>query len=153
MKLHILAIGRLKTGPEKELAEDYLGRITVLGRKAGISKVNVVEAIESNRDQEAQWLLAKSPVGGFRIALDEHGTSLASEAFAQFLRKKIDAGMADISFCIGGPDGHGAELLAAADYKLCFGAMTWPHRLVRIMLAEQIYRAVTLMVNHPYHRP
>ena len=153
MKLHILAIGRLKTGPEKEMADDYLARITQMGRKAGITRLDVSDTAESARDQEAEWLLSKAAPGSFKIALDEHGSALGSESFAQLLRKKIDAGTPDISFLIGGPDGHGAKALAVADQKLCFGAMTWPHRLVRIMLAEQIYRAVTIMVNHPYHRP
>jgi 23S rRNA (pseudouridine1915-N3)-methyltransferase len=153
LKLRILAIGRLKAGPEKEMAEDYLERIDAIGRKAGITKIEVADCAESVREQEGDWLLAKCPKDSFKIALDEHGKSMGSAAFAALLRKTIDSGVPGISFLIGGPDGHSAKLLEAADLRLCFGAMTWPHRLVRIMLAEQIYRAVTIMVNHPYHRP
>jgi 23S rRNA (pseudouridine1915-N3)-methyltransferase len=113
----------------------------------------VAEGPESGGEEEAQWLLAKSSARAFVVALDESGKAISSTAFAEFLRRHADTGTADIAFLIGGPDGHGAAVRRRADLSLAFGPQTWPHRLVRVMLAEQIYRAVTIMVNHPYHRP
>jgi 23S rRNA (pseudouridine1915-N3)-methyltransferase len=153
MKLHILAIGKLKQGPERELTEDYLKRARLLRRGAGISGILMVEGPESGKEEEARWLLAKGPARAFVAVLDEGGKAMLSTAFAKFLRRHADDGTADIAFLVGGPDGHGAAVLRRADLTLAFGPQTWPHRLVRVMLAEQIYRAVTIMVNHPYHRP
>ncbi len=160
MRLSILAVGRLKAGPEKLLAEDYLTRAGGLGRKAGIGRIDMREFPESQAPQpaarmaEEAGLLAEAlPPKALSIVLDERGKAMASAAFAALLRRHMDAGEADIAFLIGGPDGHGAETRERAATLLSFGPMTWPHRLARVMLLEQIYRAVTIMVNHPYHRP
>jgi 23S rRNA (pseudouridine1915-N3)-methyltransferase len=153
MKLHILAIGKLKPGPERDLAEDYLKRARSLGRSAGLSAIVMAEGPESGKEEEARWLLSKCPARAFAVALDEGGTAMSSAAFADLLRRRADTGTADMAFLIGGSDGHGAAVRRGADFTLAFGPQTWPHRLVRVMLAEQIYRAVTIMVNHPYHRP
>ena len=153
-------MGRLKAGPEKLLAADYLTRAEGLGRKAGITHIAVHEFAESQAGSaaarmadEARTLAAAIPPKSFTIVLDERGKALASETFADLLRRHMDSGTADVSFLIGGPDGHAPETRQAAGFLLSFGPMTWPHRLVRVMLFEQIYRAVTIMVNHPYHRP
>jgi len=160
VKLAILAVGRLKAGPEKLLAEDYLKRTRALGRTAGVSAVDVQEFSESQAGSaaarmadEARLVAGAIPPRAFTVVLDERGKSLSSEAFADLLRRHLETGTPAISFLIGGPDGHAAETRGNAGLVLSFGPMTWPHRLARVMLLEQIYRSVTILVNHPYHRP
>lgn len=160
MRLTAAAVGRLKAGAEKKLAGDYLQRAETLGRQTGITRLTVKEFAESQlatpqqrMAEEARRMAAALPPGAFTVVLDERGKALTSAAFAQFLRQQIDGGTGDLAIIIGGPDGHDAATRDKAGLLLSFGAMTWPHRLVRIMLFEQIYRAVTIMVNHPYHRP
>ena len=160
MRLQVLAIGRLKAGPEKTLAEDYQTRIEGLGRKAGISKLTIADFAESQgqtasqrQDEEARLLAGALAPKAFTLVLDERGKSLTSEAFSQLLQRHLDQGTQDLAFLIGGPDGHAQSTRKSAGQLISFGEMTWPHRLVRVMLFEQIYRAVTIMVNHPYHRP
>lgn len=159
MKLHLAAIGKLKTGPEKVLADDYAGRIEAMGRKAGISALRISDWVESQKPDatgrmadEAQLLWSAVPDGAYVVALDERGKSMASQDFAARLRKIQERGTHDIVFMLGGPDGHAATTRDRADELLALGPMTWPHRLVRIMLLEQIYRSVTILLNHPYHR-
>jgi len=160
VRLTVLAVGRLKAGPEKTLAEDYRQRAEGLGRKVGISRLAVGEFAESPAAtaaqriaEEARLLQSAMPARAFAIVLDERGQALTSLAFSDLLRRQAEAGTADLVFMIGGPDGHAAETRGRAGLILSLGPMTWPHRLVRVMIAEQIYRAVTIMVNHPYHRP
>ncbi len=160
MRLSVLAIGRLKAGPEKLLAGDYQARIEKLGRKAGISKFSIADTAESRgqtaaarRSEEALFFAQALAPRTFTLVLDERGKSLASAAFADILRRHIDGGTENLAFLIGGPDGHAPPNREKAGLLLSLGPMTWPHRLVRVMLLEQIYRAVTIMVNHPYHRP
>lgn len=160
MRISVIAVGRLKPGAEKDLAEDYRKRAAGLGRKAGVTKLDATEFPESREAnapsriaEEAKLITGALPPDAFVIALDERGKSMASAAFADALTRQIDGGTQDIAFVIGGPDGLSPGIRERADLLLAFGAMTWPHRLVRVMLLEQIYRAVTIMVNHPYHRP
>jgi len=160
MHISVLAVGRLKAGPEKLLADDYGTRIEELGRKAGISKVKIAETAESRgqtaaarRTEEALFFAKVEQPRTFTVVLDERGKSLASASFADLLRRQIDGGTDNLAFLIGGPDGHAPSIRERAGLLLSLGPMTWPHRLVRVMLLEQIYRAVTIMVNHPYHRP
>jgi len=160
MRISVLAMGRLKAGPERTLAEDYLTRLKGAGPKAGVSRIAVADFAESRGQtadrrqvEEARLLWDAVPPKAYTIVLDERGKPLASEAFAQLLRRHIDTGTQDLAFLIGGPDGHAPETRERAGLLLSFGPMTWPHRLVRVMLIEQIYRAVTIIVNHPYHRP
>lgn len=159
MKLTIAAVGRLKAGPEKLLADDYLKRAEGMGRKAGISAIRVQDFSESQASsaaarmaEEARILASAVPPRSFSIVLDERGKAVASEAFAGLMQLQLDHGTSDMTFVIGGPDGHAPETRERADLLLSFGPMTWPHRLVRVMLFEQIYRAVTIMTGHPYHR-
>jgi 23S rRNA (pseudouridine1915-N3)-methyltransferase len=156
MRLQVLAIGKLKTGPEKTLAEEYQLRIEGLGRKAGITRLTVSDYAESQaqtaaqrRDEESKLLATKA----FTLVLDERGKAHSSEEFAKILQRHLDQGTQDLAFLIGGPDGHAAATRRNAGQLLSFGPMTWPYRLARVMLFEQIYRAVTILVNHPYHRP
>ena len=160
MRLQVLGIGRLKAGPEKLLAEDYQTRLEGLGRKAGITRVTVTDFAESQaqtaglrQDEESKLLMAALAPKAQALVLDERGQSLASEDFSRLLQRHLDQGTQDLAFLIGGPDGHAAETRKRPHQLISFGPMTWPHRLVRVMLFEQIYRAVTIMVNHPYHRP
>ena len=160
MKMTILAIGRMKAGPEKELCDDYLSRARAMGRSCGITAIDMRDFAESGfdepqrrRDAEAKVLTASLAPRSFTVVLDETGRALKSADFAALLRREIEAGASEIAFLIGGPDGHAQSTRASANFTLALGPMTWPHRLVRVMLAEQIYRVVTIMVNHPYHRP
>lgn len=159
MRLAVLAVGRLKAGPERLLAEDYRERISQLGRKAGIAAITIAEQAESQAStpalriaEEAEFFAGRAHPAAIRIVLDGRGRNLTSPEFAAVLRAGAEAGAPEIAFLIGGPDGHGEETRRSARLVLALGAMTWPHRLVRIMLLEQIYRAVTIIVNHPYHR-
>jgi 23S rRNA (pseudouridine1915-N3)-methyltransferase len=156
LRLQVLAIGKLKAGPEKTIAEEYKLRLEGLGRKAGITKLTVSDFSESQaqtaaqrQDDESKLLATKACT----LVLDERGKAQSSADFAQVLQRHLDQGTQDLAFLIGGPDGHSDETRQKAGQLLSFGPMTWPHRLVRVMLFEQIYRAVTILVNHPYHRP
>jgi 23S rRNA (pseudouridine1915-N3)-methyltransferase len=156
LRLQVLCIGKLKAGPEKTLADEYQLRLEGLGRKAGITKLNVHDYPESQAptptqrmEDERRLLVTKAST----IVLDERGKSLSSGDFAKLLQRHLDQGTQDLAFLIGGPDGHAPQTRQTAGQLLSLGPMTWPHRLVRVMLFEQIYRAVTILVNHPYHRP
>jgi 23S rRNA (pseudouridine1915-N3)-methyltransferase len=159
MKIAIGAIGHLKSGPEKDLAADYEGRIRAIGRQAGITGIAVKEWSESRAAQPAErktgeaselWgIVGDGPV----VVLDERGKAKSSEDFALWLERQAGLGHRQVTFLLGGPDGHDAESRVKADLVLSFGPMTFPHRLARIMLLEQLYRALTILVNHPYHRP
>lgn len=160
MRLSVIAVGRLKAGPEKVLADDYLTRAEAFGRRAGVSRIAVSEFAESQGAtaalrvaEERRMIAAALPPRGFTVVLDERGKALGSEAFAEILRRHLDDGTPEVSFVIGGPDGHAAETKSEGGLLLSLGAMTWPHRLVRVMLFEQIYRALTILLSHPYHRP
>ena len=158
MRLSVRAIGRLKASPEQALAVDYLRRAEKLGSRAGIRSVSLIEIPESRagtpslrQHDETDRLLAAVPAGAIVIALDERGEEMTSLSFAAELRRLVDGGSKHVVFLIGGADGHAPEIRAR--YRLLsLGRMTWPHALVRLMLAEQIYRSVTILVNHPYHR-
>jgi 23S rRNA (pseudouridine1915-N3)-methyltransferase len=158
MRLVVAAVGRLKRGPEHDLAERYRERAVNGGRTIGIRAVTINEIDESRarraKDrvaEEAAALKSLFPAGAAVVALDERGESLASDALAQRLRRWRDEGR-DVALIIGGPDGLAPDLLAGADVRLAFGRATWPHQLVRIMLWEQLYRAIAILSGHPYHR-
>jgi 23S rRNA (pseudouridine1915-N3)-methyltransferase len=158
MKIAILAVGRLKAGPERELFERYHDRATAAGRRLGLAFAlsefpeSRLSGGDARKDQEAEVILTRTPRDAVLVALDERGTTLDSAAFAERLRTWRDGGKSEVTIAIGGPDGLGKAVLARADLRLAFGAMTWPHQLVRTMLAEQLYRAVTILAGHPYHR-
>jgi 23S rRNA (pseudouridine1915-N3)-methyltransferase len=159
MRLSLTAVGRLKQGPERELAERYAKRATDAGRQIGIGPVDVVELRESrSRDaatritEESNALTNAVPQGAVVVALDLRGENLGSDELADRLRRWQDGGRAGITFLIGGPDGLADELRDRAALRLAFGKLTWPHQLVRIMLLEQLYRAITILSGHPYHR-
>jgi len=158
MKIDIHAVGRMKAGPEKDLAARYLDRFARSGAAIGLDFTGVTEIAESRATQaadrmreEAQRLAAIADAGGL-ILLDERGVNLSSPKFAERIALMRDGGTRHASFAIGGPDGHDPALRGKAALLWSFGALTWPHQLVRIMLAEQLYRAVTILSGHPYHR-
>jgi 23S rRNA (pseudouridine1915-N3)-methyltransferase len=159
MRLVIAAVGRLKAGPERELAERYRERVARIGRPLGIGGIEVIDIRESPAREaerrlveEAVALATLIPEGAVTVLLDPRGESMASEALAAQLRAWRDGDRPNVCFVIGGADGLGAALRRQADLVLAFGAATWPHQLVRIMLLEQIYRALTMLSGHPYHR-
>lgn len=153
MRLLIAAIGKLKQGPERDLFAHYLGRAEAAGRKLHLSPLTAIEVAESKRKAaEAQALLAKIPSAHLTICLDPGGEALSSEAFARLLAKFRDEGTDGVAFVVGGADGLGKDVLAKAARLVSLGPMTLPHGLARIVLAEQIYRAATILAGHPYHR-
>jgi 23S rRNA (pseudouridine1915-N3)-methyltransferase len=159
MRLRIAAVGRLKPGPERELLDRYLERVNAAGRAVSLAPLDAVEVSESGArrpadrmKEEATALQKWSITGAHRIALDARGKSLTSEDFAKRLALLRDKGAPAALFLIGGADGLAEEVRKDADFVLAFGAATLPHQLVRIVLAEQIYRAITIISGHPYHR-
>jgi 23S rRNA (pseudouridine1915-N3)-methyltransferase len=159
MRLIVAAIGRLKAGPERELAERFRDRVAKAGRAVALRDIEVVEIRDSKATDVARRVLEESiaianiiPERAIVVALDATGDNLDSGSVTGLLRSWRDAGRPAVVFCIGGADGLGADVKRRADLKLAFGAATWPHQLVRIMLLEQLYRAVTILAGHPYHR-
>jgi len=159
MRLVVAAVGRLKQGPERDLAQRYRERIANAGRAVGFREIELVEIAESRarepdrrKTEEAIALAQLVPDRAVTILLDERGEDLGSAGFADALRRWRDDARPAAVFFIGGPDGVAHNLREDADLCLAFGAATWPHQLVRIMLMEQLYRAVTLLAGHPYHR-
>jgi 23S rRNA (pseudouridine1915-N3)-methyltransferase len=157
MRLGIVAVGRLKDGPERDLIERYRGRIGPMAGSLGCSGLDIVELPEGRgrrederRAEEAATIRAR--IGGAVIVFDERGRAIDSEAFAAKLRDWRDQARPSLSCVIGGPDGLDPSLRDGADLALSFGAMTLPHQLVRVLVAEQIYRALTILAGHPYHR-
>ena len=159
MRIGIVAVGRMKQGPERDLAARYLDRATASGKALGLTGFAVTEFTESRasspaarKAEEARALREHLPSSGALVALDEHGAVMGSEAFAKKLGCWRDDGAQAVNFVIGGADGLDASILKAATLSLSFSPLTWPHQLVRIMLAEQLYRATTILSGHPYHR-
>lgn len=158
MRIAIAAIGKMKQGPERELVARYLDRARQSGKPLALTGFEVTELAESRasaattrKAEEARALEAALP-DGVIVALDERGKLMGSEAFAQQLARWRDDGKPGASFVIGGADGLDPAFAAKADLVLSFSPLTWPHQLVRIMLAEQLYRATTILSGHPYHR-
>lgn len=151
MRLTIAAVGRSRPGPLRDLFDDYAGRsawplaLREVEARKGLSGAAL-------KREEAALLLAAVPAGAAVVALDERGRDLDSAAFARLLGRWRDEGRAEAAFLIGGADGHDDAVRDRAELLLSFGRLTWPHMLARAMLAEQIYRAQTILSGHPYHR-
>lgn len=159
MRLYLAAVGRMKAGPEQELAARYLDRLKKSGPALGLELAGVVELVESRaagtderKRDEAARLLAALPADAALIVLDERGKTPSSEEFAADLGRLRDEGVRDLALVIGGPDGLSPELRARASKVIAFGRLTFPHQIVRILAAEQLYRAATILAGHPYHR-
>ncbi len=159
MRLVIAAVGRLKAGPERELLARYLDRANASGKALALAPVDVVEIAESaaqsaakRKADEARAILAALPEKTKLLALDERGKTVSSEDFAKMLARFRDDGATCVAFAIGGADGLDESLRQRADRAIGYGAATFPHQIVRILLAEQLYRAATILSGHPYHR-
>ena len=155
MRVSICAVGRLRAGPEHDLIGDYLQRFDRNGRALGLGPARVLE-VEDRKGggmvAEAGLLSRALPAGALVVALDERGRVLSSPEFAEELGGWRDKGRQELAFVIGGADGIAPALRDRADLSLSFGRMVWPHMLVRVMLAEQLYRAASILAGAPYHR-
>lgn len=155
MRLRICAVGRSRTGPERVLADDYLARFDRTGRSLGLGPAEIAEVEDrkgGGRYAEAALLGRAIPAGALVVALDERGRTLSSPEFAEQLGRWRDDGISALAFLIGGADGLDPDLRDRADMVLSFGPMVWPHMLARAMLAEQLYRAASILAGAPYHR-
>ena len=145
----------MRAGPERALVDDYVTRFDRTGRALGLGPLSEHE-VEDRRgggmEAEAELLARAIPAGAFVVTLDERGKVLSSPEFSADLARWRDAGRQDVAFVIGGADGIAPGLRARADFSISFGRMVWPHLLVRVMLAEQLYRAATILAGGPYHR-
>ena len=155
MRVQICAVGRLRSGPERTLTDDYLERFARTGRSLSLGPATEHE-VEDKKNMgmgaEAQLLARVIPANAFIVVMDERGSVHSSPEFADHLRRWRDAGHQDVAFVIGGADGIDPSLRARAGHAISFGRMVWPHMLVRVMLAEQLYRATTILSGGPYHR-
>ena len=159
MRLWIVAVGNGRGTSEGVLADEFVDRAAKMGRNMGFAAVTVEEvAVSKLREtkarmvEEAQRLAARVPEGAHVVLLDAKGKGMTSEDFAEMLGALRDAGTKDLAFVIGGPDGLAPLPGKKSGRSLAFGPQTWPHLLVRAMLAEQVYRALTILAGHPYHR-
>ncbi len=158
MRLSVLAVGRLKNGPERDLVERYRGRLEGMSRSLGFTGPDFAELPESRarregdrRAEEAAALLERAAAGAL-VVFDERGRSPTSEAFAARIGNWRDEGRPALHCIIGGPDGLDPSIHARADLVVSFGALTMPHQIVRALVVEQLYRALTILAGHPYHR-
>ncbi|MDJ0993527.1 MAG: 23S rRNA (pseudouridine(1915)-N(3))-methyltransferase RlmH [Dinoroseobacter sp.] len=155
MKVTLCVVGRLRAGPERDLVDDYLARFEKTGRALGLGPVRITE-VEDRKGggltAEAGLLQRALPKGAMVCALDERGRVLSSPEFATQLGTWRDTGRSEAAFLIGGADGLAPDLVARADFSLSFGKMVWPHMIARVMLAEQLYRAASILAGTPYHR-
>jgi 23S rRNA (pseudouridine1915-N3)-methyltransferase len=156
MRVHLCAMGRIKAGePERILIDDYVVRFNRTGKALGLGPLIETELDDrkgGGMAAEAELLLRAVPSGALLVVLDERGQTRSSPEFATELARWRDAGRQDVAIIIGGADGIAPVLRDRADFALSFGQMVWPHRLVRVMLAEQLYRAATILGGGPYHR-
>lgn len=158
VKLSVISVGKLRSGPERELAERYRERAEALGRSAGFAPLDIIEIPESRarrdadrRGEEGRAILERAGAA-LLVAFDERGRSLTSDAFAARLAGWRDGGTAALAFAIGGADGLDQTVRERAALVLSFGALTLPHQLVRVLALEQLYRGLTILSGHPYHR-
>ncbi|CUH64709.1 Ribosomal RNA large subunit methyltransferase H [Thalassovita gelatinovora] len=155
MRVHICAVGRMRSGPERALIDDYLTRFDRSGRGLGLGPLTIHEVEDKKGGgmaAEAALLERALPQGAVICTMDERGKLLSSPDFADKLAGWRDAGRGDLAFVIGGADGIDPALRANADFSLSFGKMVWPHMLARAMLCEQLYRAASILAGSPYHR-
>lgn len=156
LRATLICVGRLKAGPERELTERYMARASAAGRALGFGLI-AHELPESKArraaDRMAEEAIAiRGQAQGPLVLFDERGRGLTSPAFAEMIRGAIAAGTSDMTFVIGGPDGLDPGLRSEAAQVIALGPMTWPHQIVRALVAEQLYRATTILSGHPYHR-
>lgn len=151
MRTHLIAVGRMKPGPERTLYEHYASRLNPAPHMREVEEKRNLPAPKL-KVREGELLLAALPDGAYVIAMDEKGRQMGSQAFAKTLGAWRDEGIRDVAFVIGGADGLDKAVLSRANLTLSLSNMTWPHMLVRGLLAEQLYRAHSILTGHPYHR-
>ena len=158
MRILVIAVGRLKQGPERELAERYRKRFDDIGRRLGFRGLDIHEIAEGRArdaarriEAEAEAIIASIPEQSVLVTLDERGDNIDSVGLAHYLGRFRDQSVANTVFAIGGADGLSPDLRRREKLGIAFGAATWPHQLVRVMLLEQLYRAATILAGHPYH--
>lgn len=158
MKVSVISVGKLRSGPERELAERYRERAEALGRSTGFAPLEIVEIPESRarrdadrRIEEGRAILDRAGAAAL-VAFDERGRSVSSDSFAERLAGWRDGGTVALALAIGGADGLDRTVRDRAALVLSFGALTLPHQLVRVLVLEQLYRALTILAGHPYHR-
>ncbi len=158
LRVSLVCVGHVKAGVERDLAARYLERARLAGRAVGLS-LDLREIDESRarrpedrKAEEARAILARLEPRAVVVALDERGAAIDSAAFAGLVAATRDEGAEALAVVIGGPDGLDPAFKKTAAHIIAFGAMTWPHQLVRVMASEQLYRAVTILTGHPYHR-
>lgn len=153
MHISLISIGKLKSGPEKELIDDYVSRFNKAGPQIGLRSLKLVDLPSGGgMETEGERLLAAMPKGAPVIRLDEHGQALSSVKLSQKIERLRDAGTGDLCFLIGGAEGYSRAVRSACPETMAFGPQTWPHRLVKVMLTEQLYRTVSLLSGSPYHK-
>jgi 23S rRNA (pseudouridine1915-N3)-methyltransferase len=155
MRVRVCAVGRLRTGPERDLTDDYLARFSRTGRSLGLGPGEIREVDDrkgGGMAAEARMLDRAVPTGAATVALDERGKLMTSPDFAGLLARWRDAGVGGMAVLIGGAEGLDPALRDRADLRLSLGPMVWPHMLARVMLAEQLYRAAAILAGSPYHR-
>ena len=155
MKIHLCVVGKLRNGPEKNLIDDYLNRFEKIGRSYGLGPVSINEVEDKKNggmSNEAILLQRIIPKGAVIIALDERGEVVSRPNFSEKLITYVNNNVSDLAIIMGGADGIDSKLREKADFKVSFGKMVWPHVLVRVMIAEQLYRAASILAGSPYHR-
>jgi 23S rRNA (pseudouridine1915-N3)-methyltransferase len=159
MRITLICVGRMKSGPERELFNRYFTRLGGMARSVGVAEVELREIDESRarrpedrREEEAAAILKMLGPRDAILALDERGVSPSSQEWATDIARARDGAQSAYAVVIGGPDGLSPSLRARAGRVISFGAMTWPHQLVRVMASEQLYRALSILAGHPYHR-
>ena len=153
MHILMISVGKLKSGPEKDLVDDYVSRFNKAGPGIGLRSLKLMDvASGGGLDAEGARLLAAIPKGAQVLRLDEFGSQLPSVKFAARIEKLRDSGTGTLCFLIGGAEGYSAPVRTACPQTIAFGPQTWPHRLVKAMLTEQLYRTVSLLAGLPYHK-
>ena len=153
MHITLISVGKLKAGPEKELVDDYVARFNKAGPQIGLRSLKLVDlASGGGLDAEGERILAALPKGAPVLRLDEFGTAQTSVKFAKRIEQLRDSGTPELCFLIGGAEGYSKAVRQAYPDTLALGPQTWPHRLVKAMITEQLYRAVSLLAGLPYHK-
>lgn len=158
MKLKVISIGQLKNNPILEIQKDYESRILNLSKSVGIKNLEIKElpiskksSIKERQKEEAKIISQHIKQDNLNVFLDGKGENINSVDISQIISKSSFDGK-DLVFFIGGPDGFDEKIIKVANKIISFGRVTWPHKLIRIMLLEQLYRGITILNNHPYHR-
>lgn len=153
MHIQIISVGKLKRGPEKDLIDDYATRFSKAGPGLGLRSLKLIDLSSGGGlAAEGERLLNAIPKGADIIRLDEHGRQWRSVDFARRMETLRDSGTQNLCFLIGGAEGYSAQVRSECPETMAFGPQTWPHRLVKVMLTEQLYRAVSLLAGTPYHK-